>query len=129
MAEKKRVKKRPKKRISVGVIAVCASFNNTRVTVTDLSGNVLCSVSAGQLGYKNARKGTPYVGQLVGEKAAKDALEFFDMKKVSLRVRGAGSGRDSAVRAIGASGLSVSKIEDITPLPHNGCRAPKKRRV
>ncbi len=128
MAQKKRGAKREKKHVSSGAAHIQTSFNNTIVTITDSSGNVVSWASAGTLGFKGSRKGTLYAAQLTAESAAKKASEF-GMKQVDVYVKGPGSGRESAIRAIQASGLEVNLIKDVTPVPHNGCRPPKRRRV
>lgn len=128
MAQKKRGAKREKKHVSSGAAHIQTSFNNTIVTITDSSGNVISWASAGTLGFKGSRKGTLYAAQLTAESAAKKASEF-GMRQVDVYVKGPGSGRESAIRAIQASGLEVNLIKDVTPVPHNGCRPPKRRRV
>ncbi|MBC61676.1 MAG: 30S ribosomal protein S11 [Zetaproteobacteria bacterium] len=125
----KLVKKRKVKRnIPIGVAHIQATFNNTMVTITDVKGDVVSWCSSGSKGFKGSRKSTPYAAQIAAEDAAKKAQDM-GMKTVSVLVRGPGSGRESAVRAIGATGLKVSLIKDVTPVPHNGCRPPKRRRV
>jgi small subunit ribosomal protein S11 len=124
----KKGKKREKKSIQVGIAHVQASFNNTIVTVTDLNGNVVVWSSAGNMGFKGSRKSTPFAAQRAAEAAARKALEF-GMRQVDVYVNGPGSGRESAVRALQAAGLKVNLIKDVTPIPHNGCRPPKRRRV
>jgi small subunit ribosomal protein S11 len=121
--------KRKSRKVIEGVAYVLASFNNTKVSITDPQGNVLCTASAGGSGFKGSRKGTPYAAQLASEVAGKKAVESFAMKRIAVRVKGPGAGRDSAIRALRASGLDVISLEDKTPLPHNGCRPRKKRRV
>lgn len=111
-----------------GVAHVEASFNNTKVYITDLRGNMLAWCSAGRLGFKGSKKSTAYVGQLVGNDAAKRAATM-GMKEIQVRICGPGAGRESAVRGIASSGLDVTAIEDVTPVPHNGCRPPKRRRI
>jgi small subunit ribosomal protein S11 len=111
-----------------GVAHIQASFNNTMVTITDPTGNVVAWASAGQAGFKGSRKGTPFAAQQAAEKAARTAIDM-GMRSVTVLVKGPGAGRESAVRALGAAGLQVSTIRDVTPIPHNGCRPPKKRRV
>ena len=123
-----RVKKRERKNITSGVAHVNASFNNTMVTITDLNGEVLCWDSAGSVGFKGARKSTPFAASRASEKVAGKAKRL-GMKEVEVRVRGPGPGRESAVSALQNNGIKVLAIEDHTPIPHNGCRAPKKRRV
>ncbi len=122
-------KQRAKKKFSEGIATIKASFNNTLVTISSPAGDVLTQSSAGRCGFKGSRKGTPYAAQLAAEMAAKDARERFDMKRIAIRVKGPGAGRDSAIRAINGAGMDVIRLEDVTPLPHNGCRPRKKRRV
>ncbi len=124
----KAVKKKIKKISSKGVVHVKASFNNTLVTITSTNGEVVATGSAGQVGFKGTRKSTPFGAQRAAEKAAASAMRL-GVREVEVRVKGAGSGRESAVRALANSGLRVVSIEDVTPLPHNGCRARKRRRV
>lgn len=122
-------KRRKVKRVVQKAIAhVFASFNNTIITITDPKGETLCWASAGTIGYKGSRKSTPFAAQKAAESAAEKASKF-GVKEIDVRVKGPGSGRESAIRALQASGLEVKAIEDCTPLPHNGCRARKKRRV
>jgi small subunit ribosomal protein S11 len=111
-----------------GVAHIQASFNNTMVTLTDPQGNVVSWASAGQSGFKGSRKGTPFAAQQAAEKAGRAAVDM-GMRSVTVLVKGPGAGRESAVRALGAAGLQVLAIKDVTPIPHNGCRPPKKRRV
>ena len=120
--------KKVKKNIQSGIAQITASFNNTIVTITDVSGNVLAWSSSGVKGFKGSRKSTPFAAQLAAEDAAHKAMEH-GMKTVSVFIRGPGSGRESALRAIAATGLKISLIRDLTPIPHNGCRPPKRRRV
>ena len=128
MAEKKVVrKKRVKKNIATGFAHIHSTFNNTIVTITDEAGNVISWSSAGALGYKGSRKSTPYAAQLVAEAAAKTAMDQ-GMKKVEVNVKGPGPGREAAVRALATAGLNITAINDVTPIPHNGCRPPKKPR-
>jgi small subunit ribosomal protein S11 len=124
----KRVRRSERKNISSGVVHVNASFNNTMVTITDAQGNTISWQSAGGMGFKGSRKSTPYAAQVAAEDAAKKAQEH-GMKTVEVNVRGPGSGRESALRALQAAGLTVTSIRDTTPIPHNGCRPPKRRRV
>jgi small subunit ribosomal protein S11 len=124
----KAVKKKIKKISSKGVAHVKASFNNTLVTITSTNGEVVATGSAGQVGFKGTRKSTPFGAQRAAEKAAASAMRL-GVREVEVRVKGAGSGRESAVRALANSGLRVVSIEDVTPLPRNGCRARKRRRV
>ncbi len=130
MAEKKKVvrKKKQTKNIDKGAVHIQASFNNTLVTFTDLAGNTLAWSSAGSLGFKGARKSTPFAAQQAVETAAKLAKEQ-GLKSVEVYVKGPGNGREAAIRALGAAELSVTKISDVSPIPHNGCRPPKKRRI
>ncbi len=122
-------KQRAKKKFPEGIATIKATFNNTLITISTLSGDVLTQSSAGRCGFKGSRKGTPYAAQLAADMAAKDAKERYEMKRITIRVKGPGAGRDSAIRAINGAGLDVIRLEDITPLPHNGCRPRKKRRV
>lgn len=121
-------KKKERRAIGEGIAHIQSTFNNTIVTVTDLSGNVLTWASAGEQGFKGSRKSTPFAAQMAAETAAKRALEM-GVKKVEVRVKGPGSGREAAIRSLQAAGLEVSLIRDVTPIPHNGCRPPKRRRV
>ncbi len=123
-----RVKRRERKNISTGVVHVNASFNNTMITISDEQGNAISWASAGAMGFKGSRKSTPYAAQLAAEDAAKKAMDH-GMQTVSVAVRGPGSGRESALRALQSAGLTVSIIRDVTPIPHNGCRPRKRRRV
>jgi small subunit ribosomal protein S11 len=128
MTAKAKVKKKVKKNIQSGVAHIQSTFNNTIVTITDVSGNVVSWSSAGVRGFKGSRKSTPFAAQLAAEDAAKKAMEH-GMRTVSVFVNGPGAGRESALRALQAAGFKVSLIRDITPIPHNGCRPPKRRRV
>jgi small subunit ribosomal protein S11 len=121
-------KKKSKKNVLNGVVHVQATFNNTLITITDASGNVLSWSSAGARGFKGSRKSTPFAAQVAAGDAAAKAMEH-GLKNVTIRVSGPGAGRESALRAIASSGLKVSEIRDVTPIPHNGCRPPKRRRV
>jgi small subunit ribosomal protein S11 len=121
-------KGKERKNVSNGVAHIHASFNNTIVTITDTAGNVLTWSSAGNKGFKGSRKSTPFASQLAAETAAKKAMEH-GMKQVEVYVKGPGTGRESAIRAIQAAGLEIVAIKDVTPIPHNGCRPPKRRRV
>lgn len=123
------VKKKVKRKLSEGVAHIQASFNNTMVSITTPSGDILCQGSAGRSGFKGSRKGTPFAAQLAAETAAKKVIEEFSLKRVVVNVSGPGAGRDSAVRALRNSGLEIIRLVDMTPLPHNGCRPRKKRRV
>ncbi len=124
----KSTKRKVKKNIAKGMVHIKASFNNTHITITAPNGETLSWGSAGTVGFKGTRKSTPYAAQRAAERAAVAAMRH-GLKEVSVHVRGVGSGRDSAVRALANSGLKVVSIEDVTPLPHNGCRARKRRRV
>lgn len=126
--EVKRVKKRAKKNILNGIVHVQSTFNNTIITITDVSGNVLAWSSAGARGFRGSRKSTPFAAQVAAGDAAAKAMEH-GLKHVQILVKGPGSGRESAVRAIAAAGLKISTIRDVTPIPHNGCRQAKRRRV
>lgn len=126
--KKKTTKKRVRKNIPSGLVYVNATFNNTMITITDNSGNVVSWGTSGQSGFKGSRKSTPFAAQKAAETAAKKAQEH-GMNTVGILVKGPGSGRESAMRAINNVGLNVSFIRDITPIPHNGCRPPKRRRV
>jgi len=128
MARKIRTKKREKKNISTGIVHIQSTFNNTIVTITDLTGNVIAWSSAGVQGFKGSRKSTPFAAQLAAEDAAKKAMEH-GMKSVEVYVKGPGAGRESALRSLQAAGFNVVMIKDVTPIPHNGCRPPKRRRV
>jgi small subunit ribosomal protein S11 len=121
-------KKKKLKHVSRGIVHIVATFNNTIVTITDMQGNTLCWGSSGAAGFKGSKKSTPFAAQIASEQASRKALEF-GMKDVIVHVKGPGSGRESAIRAIQTAGLTISTIFDITPVPHNGCRPPKKRRV
>jgi small subunit ribosomal protein S11 len=120
--------KREKKNVNVGSAHIQATFNNTIVSITDQSGNVIAWSSSGSLGFKGSRKGTPYAAQMAAEAAAKKAMDF-GMRQLDVFVKGPGAGRESAIRALQAAGLDINLIKDVTPVPHNGCRPPKRRRV
>lgn len=130
MAKRPKVarKKKEKKNIPTGVVHIQATFNNTLVTITDSNGNVVSWSSAGVQGFKGSRKGTPFAAQLAAQDAARKAMEH-GMRNVDVMVKGPGSGREAALRALQTAGLSVNLIRDVSPIPHNGCRAPKRRRV
>jgi small subunit ribosomal protein S11 len=130
LAEKKgrRGRKKDKRVEANGVAHIQSTFNNTIVTITDTKGNVVSWASAGKVGFKGSRKSTPFAAQLAAEQSAREAIAL-GMKKVEVRVRGPGSGREAAIRSLQAAGLDVSAIRDVTPIPHNGCRPPKRRRV
>ena len=121
-------KRRVRRNVTVGICHIKATFNNTAVTITDTKGDTLCWASAGTCGFKGSRKSTPFAGQCAAQQAAEKALKF-GMKEIEVRVKGPGSGRESAITALQAAGLNVKSLEDCTPIPHNGCRPPKKRRV
>ena len=127
-AGKKIVKAKGAKNIAVGIANILATFNNTNVTITDMQGNLIGWSSAGRVGFKGSRKSTAYAAQQVAQDAARQAMAH-GMKEVEIRVKGPGSGRESAIRALQAIGLEISTIKDVTPIPHNGCRPRKKRRV
>jgi small subunit ribosomal protein S11 len=127
-AREKKAKKKVKKNIQTGIVFIQSTFNNTIITITDVSGNVLSWSSAGARGFKGSRKSTPFAAQVAAGDAAAKAMEH-GLKNVSVLVKGPGAGRESALRALSAAGLKVSLIRDITPIPHNGCRPPKRRRV
>jgi len=126
--KKKTFKKREKKNVPVGIVHVQASFNNTIITFTDQTGNVIAWSSSGSLGFRGSRKGTPFAAQQASLTAANKAKEV-GMRTVEVRVAGPGAGRESAVRALSTAGIDVRGIKDVTPIPHNGCRPPKRRRV
>ena len=123
-----RARKKEKKNVVVGVAHVAATFNNTIITITDSAGNALSWSSAGMMGFKGSRKSTPYAAQVAAEDAGKKAMEH-GMRTLEVEVSGPGSGRESALRALQTIGLTVTSIRDVTPIPHNGCRPPKRRRV
>ena len=125
---RKHSRKRIKKNIPNGIAHVKSTFNNTIVTITDMVGNTVSWASSGKVGFKGSRKSTPFAAQLVAEDAARKAMDH-GMKAVGVHVKGPGAGRESALRAIANSGLRITHIRDVTPIPHNGCRAPKRRRV
>ncbi len=126
--KKKGAKKKEKRLVPTGVAFIQASFNNTVVTITDQEGNVVCWSSAGSLGFKGSRKGTPFAAQQAAVTAANRAREV-GMRSLDVNIKGPGSGRDSAIRALQVAGLEIRTIRDVTPIPHNGCRPPKRRRV
>lgn len=128
MAQRKNTRKRVRKNIESGVAHIRSTFNNTIVMITDVHGNAISWSSAGALGFKGSRKSTPFAAQMAAETAAKGAMDH-NMKSVEVTVKGPGSGREAAIRALQATGLEVTAIRDVTPIPHNGCRPPKRRRV
>jgi small subunit ribosomal protein S11 len=123
-----RVRRRERKNIEKGVAHIKSTFNNTIVTITDLNGNTVSWASAGGIGFKGSRKSTPFAAQMAAETAAKAAMEH-GMREVECTVKGPGAGREAAIRSLQAAGLEVNMIKDVTPIPHNGCRPPKRRRV
>jgi len=127
-AEKVARKKRGRKNISEGIVHIHSTFNNTIVTITDYHGNVISWSSAGTMGFKGSRKGTPFAAQQAADNAAKKAMDH-GVRSVQVFVRGPGAGRESALRSLQAAGFNISVIKDVTPIPHNGCRPPKRRRV
>jgi small subunit ribosomal protein S11 len=128
VAKQQNKKRRQRRNVTAAVAHVKATFNNTTVTITDTKGDTLCWASAGTSGFKGSRKSTPFAGQCAAQQAAEKAMKF-GVKEVEVRVKGPGSGRESAITALQAAGLTVKTIEDRTPIPHNGCRPRKKRRV
>lgn len=128
MAKRTRIKKKEKKNINNGVVHIQSTFNNTIISITDPVGNVLSWSSAGVQGFKGSRKSTPFAAQLAAEDAVKKALEY-GMKTVEVYVKGPGAGRESALRSLQSAGFNILSIKDVTPIPHNGCRSPKRRRV
>ena len=127
-SEKAARKKRGRKNIAEGVVHIHSTFNNTIVTITDYQGNVISWSSAGAMGFKGSRKGTPFAAQHAADSAAKKAMDH-GLRTVQIFVRGPGAGRESALRALQSAGINISLIKDVTPIPHNGCRPPKRRRV
>ena len=125
---KKSFKKREKRHIPTGVVYIQATFNNTIVTISDTGGDVVSWSSSGSMGFRGSRKGTPFAAQQAAQRAAATATDC-GMRSVEVRVKGPGSGRESAIRALAAAGLEIRSIKDVTPIPHNGCRPPKRRRV
>ncbi|HUS37972.1 MAG: 30S ribosomal protein S11 [Pirellulales bacterium] len=121
-------KRKARRNVAVGIVHIKASFNNTIVAVTDTNGDMLCWASAGTSGFKGSRKSTPFAGQCASQQAAEKAMKF-GVKDVEVRVNGPGSGRESAITALQSAGLRIKSLEDVTPMPHNGCRPRKKRRV
>ena len=124
----RRPRKRERKNVAVGIVHIKSSFNNTIVSITDTSGNVLSWASAGNVGFKGSRKSTPFAAQMAAEQAARRAMEH-GVRRVEVQVKGPGSGRETAIRSIQNAGIEVSGIKDVTPVPHNGCRPPKRRRT
>ncbi len=128
VAKNQKTKKKAKKNVPAGIAYINSSFNNTIITITDLNGNTVSWSSSGNKGFKGSRKSTPFAAQLAAEEAGKKAMEH-GMKNVEVIIKGPGAGRESAIRALGSAGLNITIIKDITPIPHNGCRPPKRRRV
>jgi small subunit ribosomal protein S11 len=128
MAQTKPKSKRVKKNVATGIVNIRSTFNNTQVSISDVNGNVLAWASAGVRGFRGSRKSTPFAAQLAADEAAKRAMEH-GLHTVSIRISGPGAGRESALRGIQSAGLRVTSIKDVTPIPHNGCRPPKRRRV
>lgn len=128
-AAAKTAKKKARKAVMDGIAFIHASFNNTIVTITDRQGNALSWATSGGSGFRGSRKSTPFAAQVAAERAGKAAIELYGLKNLDVKVNGPGPGRESAVRALNGCGLKVSNITDVTPMPHNGCRPPKKRRV
>ena len=126
---RRRGKKKEKKLVPSGIAHIQATFNNTIVTITDPQGNTVCWASAGSVGFKGTRKSTPYAAQLAAQEAAKKAMDIAGMKHVEVHVKGPGPGREAAIRALASAGLNITLIKDVTPLPHDGCRPPRRRRV
>jgi small subunit ribosomal protein S11 len=124
----RRPRKRERKNVSFGIVHIKSSFNNTIVSITDAEGNVISWASAGNVGFKGSRKSTPFAAQMAADKAARAAMEH-GLRRVEVQVKGPGSGRETAIRSIQNTGIEVSSIKDVTPVPHNGCRQPKRRRV
>ena len=128
MADRSRRRKKNRKKVDKAQAHIKSTFNNTIITITDMEGNVLSWSSAGEAGYEGSRKSTPFAAQIAAENAAEEAQEM-GVKEIQIFVKGPGSGRESAIRSLKAAGLEVTLIKDITPIPHNGCRPPKRRRV
>tara|TARA_B100000900_G_scaffold340625_1_gene303466 strand:- start:139 stop:528 length:390 start_codon:yes stop_codon:yes gene_type:complete len=126
--DKTKVKRKEKKNITSGIAYVNATYNNTMITITDAQGNAISWSSAGGMGFKGSRKSTPYAAQVAAEDAAKKAMEH-GMRTIEVMVKGPGTGRESALRALQSTGFTITSIKDVTPIPHNGCRPPKRRRV
>jgi len=128
VAKAKPKRRKSRRSVTVGIAHIKASFNNTTVTITDTKGDTLCWATAGTSGFKGSRKSTPFAGQMAAQQAAEKAVKF-GMKEVDVKVNGPGSGRESAITSLQSAGLTIKSIEDVTPLPHNGCRPKKRRRV
>lgn len=127
--ETRRVKSKGGRQVLSGIVHIDSTFNNTSVAISDQQGNILSWSTGGKLGYKGSRKSTAYVAQLIATDAAKKAMMTYGLREVEVQVKGPGAGRESAVRGIAAAGLDITVLRDVTPLPHNGCRPPKRRRV
>lgn len=127
-SKRKKTKKKAGRIESTGIVHIKASFNNTIITITDSKGNVICWSTAGKAGFKGSKKSTPFAAQVAAQASAREALDL-GMRRVEVYVKGPGSGREAAIRSIQAAGLEIMAIRDVTPIPHNGCRPPKKRRV
>ena len=125
---KKGARKKVKKNVQSGIAHIHSTFNNTMITITDVAGNVLCWATAGAQGFKGSRKSTPFAAQVAAEECAKKAMEH-GIRQLAIQVKGPGAGRESAVRALQAQGIRITLMRDVTPIPHNGCRPPKRRRV
>ena len=124
----KKGKKKVKKNVQSGIAHIHSTFNNTMITITDVAGNALCWATSGAQGFRGSRKSTPFAAQVAAEECSKKAMEH-GIRQLSVQVKGPGSGRESAVRALQAAGIRITMIRDVTPVPHNGCRPPKRRRV
>ncbi|MBN2401749.1 MAG: 30S ribosomal protein S11 [Spirochaetes bacterium] len=129
MKQKKTKKKKEKKTVPVGKAFIQATYNNTIITLTDMEGNVISWASSGAQGFKGSRKSTPYAAQMASKEAAQRAMDSAGLRMVEVLVKGPGIGREAAIRSLAQAGLNITKIKDITPIPHNGCRPPKRRRV
>ncbi|MCS6875532.1 MAG: 30S ribosomal protein S11 [Aquificaceae bacterium] len=129
MAKRRQPQKKQKKTVTEGIVHILSTFNNTVITITDKQGNTLVWESGGTVGFKGTRKSTPYAAQLAAQKATRRAVQEYGLQEVEVRIKGAGAGRESALRAVYAAGVKIKSIRDITPIPHNGCRPPAKRRV
>jgi small subunit ribosomal protein S11 len=127
-SKRRKTKKKAKKVDARGVVHIKASFNNTIITITDMNGNVISWATAGKAGFKGSKKSTPFAAQVAAQACSKEAMDM-GLRKVEVRVKGPGSGREATIRSIQAAGLEITAIRDVTPIPHNGCRPPKKRRV
>lgn len=129
MEVKEKKVKKEKRNVPSGIAYIQTTFNNTIITITDLNGNVLSWASAGTKGFKGAKKSTPYAAQIIAGEAARKAVDLYHLHEVDVRVKGPGAGREAAIRALNSNGLRIRSIKDITPIPHNGCRPRKRRRV